>query len=146
MFLSALPASSEGAAAPFSLQLGNLGLALVWIMLLMLPLMVMANGFVAAVCAFTKNYRESNLFMGILQLLLPGLAFLASFGIDARPPLLVYTLPAVGVLVAMRDLFQGGVAPGTLALAFVAASIYAIGAILLAAYVFSCEWALMRGV
>ena len=52
----------------------------------------------------------------------------------------------VGVLVAMRDLFGGGVAPGALALAWAAAALYAAGAILLAAYVFSREWALMRGV
>jgi hypothetical protein len=58
----------------------------------------------------------------------------------------VYALPVAGVLVAMRDLFGGGVAPGALALAWGAAALYAVGAILLAAYVFSREWALMRGV
>jgi len=52
----------------------------------------------------------------------------------------------VGVLVAMRDLLGSGVAAGALALAWAAAAVYAVGAILLAAYVFSREWALMRGV
>jgi ABC-type Na+ efflux pump permease subunit len=108
--------------------------------------MTMANGFVAAVCIFARNYREANLFLGVLQLLLPGLALLAVFGIGATPPVAVYALPVVGVLVAMRDLLGGGVAPAMLALTWVVAAAYAVGAILAAAYVFSREWALMRGV
>ena len=127
-------------------QLGNLGLALVWLMLLMLPLMTMANGIVATVCTFAKNYREANLFLGILQLLLPGVALVATFGVGSSPSMIVYGLPMVGVLVAMRDLFGGGVAPGALALTWVAAAVYAVISILLAAYAFSREWALMRGV
>jgi len=50
------------------------------------------------------------------------------------------------VLVAVRDLFGSGVAPQVLALTWVAAATYAVGTVLLAAYVFSREWALMRGV
>lgn len=146
LLLSILPTGSAGLATPVTAQLGNLGLAVVWLMLLMLPLMIMANGFVAAACTFAKNYRESNLFLGILQLLLPGLAFLVAFGISATPPLVVYALPMAGVLVAMRDLFGGGVAPAALALTWVAAAVYAVGSVLLAAYVFSRDWALMRGV
>ena len=146
LFLSILPSGSPSFATPITAQLGNLGLAIVWLVLLMLPLMTMANGFVAAVCTFAKNYRESNLFLGILQLLLPGLSLLATFGVGTAPPLAVYALPVVGVLVAMRDLFGGGVAPVALALAWTAAAAYAVGAIMLAAYVFSREWALMRGV
>jgi hypothetical protein len=71
---------------------------------------------------------------------------LAVFGVGSSPPVAMYALPVAGVLVAMRDLFGGGVAPGALALAWGAAALYAVGAILLAAYVFSREWALMRGV
>ncbi len=144
--LSILPSGSGGPITPITAQLGSLGLAIVWLVLLMLPLMTMANGLVAAACTFAKNYRESNLFLGVLQLLLPALALLATFGIGATPPLPVYALPVIGVLVAMRDLFGGGVAAGTLALTWVASAVYAVGAILLAAYVFSREWALMRGV
>jgi sodium transport system permease protein len=145
--LSILPTSATGGLfIPGMNQLGNLGLALVWLMLLMLPFMTMANGLVAAVCTFAKNYRESNLFLGVLQLLLPGMALVATFGFNARPPMGVYALPVMGVLVAMRDLFGGGVAPVALALAWAAAAIYAVLAVLLAAYVFSREWALMRGV
>jgi sodium transport system permease protein len=144
--LSVLPAGFEGLHAPVAAQWEHLGLALLWLTLLMLPLMAMANGFVAAVCTFARNYRESHLFLGVLQLLLPALALLATFGIGATPALPVYALPVVGVLVAMRDLFGGGVAPGALALTWGAAAAYAAGAIVLAAYVFSREWALMRGV
>ncbi|MBN1976507.1 MAG: ABC transporter permease [Anaerolineae bacterium] len=144
--LSTVPAGLGGLTASFVGQLGNLGLAMVWLVLLMLPFMTMANGLVAAVCTFAKNYRESNLFLGFFQLLLPGATLLAIFGIGASPPVAVYALPVAGVLVAMRDLFGGGVAPGALALAWAAAALYAAGAVLLAAYVFSREWALMRGV
>lgn len=147
LLLSILPTDSTSSLAmPGVAQLGNLGLALVWLMLLMLPLMTMANGIVAAVCTFTKNYRESNLFLGVLQLLLPALALVATFGVSATPPASVYALPVVGVLVAMRDLFGGGIAPGALALTWVMTAIYAAGTVMLAAYVFSREWALMRGV
>jgi sodium transport system permease protein len=144
--LSALPAGLGGFTTSFVGQLGNMGLVVVWLVLLMLPFMTMANGLVAAVCTFAKNYRESNLFLGVLQLLLPGVTLLAVFGVGSSPPVAMYALPAAGVLVAMRDLFGGGVAPGALALAWGAAALYAVGAILLAAYVFSREWALMRGV
>ncbi len=144
--LSTLPAGFSGLTSSFVGQMGSLGLVVVWLVLLMLPFMTMTNAFVAAVCAFAKNYRESNLFLGVLQLLLPGMALLAVFGVGASPPGAVYALPVVGVLVAMRDLFGGGIAPGMLVLAWVAAALYAVGAVLLAAYVFSREWALMRGV
>ena len=144
--LSILSAGSAGLTTPIAAQIGNLGLAAGWLVLLMLPLMTAANGLVAAVCTFAKNYRESNLFLGVLQLLLPGLALLSTFGAGATPPLAVYVLPGIGVLVAMRDILGGGIAPAALALTWGTATVYAIGSILLAAYVFSREWALMRGV
>jgi sodium transport system permease protein len=143
--LSTLPAGLSGFTSSFVGQMGSLGLVVVWLVLLMLPFMTMTNAFVAAVCAFAKNYRESNLFLSVLQLLLPGMALLAVFGVGPSPSGAVYALPVVGVLVAMRDLFGGGIAPGMLVLAWVAAALYAVGAVLLAAYVFSREWALMRG-
>jgi sodium transport system permease protein len=144
--LSTLPAGLSGLMSSFVGQMGSLGLVVVWLVLLMLPFMTMTNALVAAVSTFAKNYRESNLFLSVLQLLLPGMALLAVFGVGASPPGAVYALPVVGVLVAMRDLFGGGIAPGMLVLAWVAAAFYAVGAVLLAAYVFSREWALMRGV
>lgn len=144
--LSTLPAGFSGLTGSFVGQMGSLGLVVVWLVLLMLPFMTMMNAFVAAVCTLAKNYRESNLFLSVLQLLLPGMALFAVFGVGTSSPGAVYALPVVGVLVAMRDLFGGGIAPGMLVLAWVAAAFYAVGAVLLAAYVFSREWALMRGV
>ena len=144
--LSIFPAGPVASVMPVAAQVGYLSLAVVWLVLLMLPLMTMTNGLVAGICTFAKNYRESNLFLGGLQLLLPGLAFLSTFGFGAAPPAVVYALPVVGVMVAIRDLFGGGVAPGILVLTWVAAAAYAVGSILLATYIFSREWALMRGV
>ena len=144
--LSLMPAASSGLMIPGIAQLENLGLALVWLILLMLPLMTMANGFVAMVCTFARSYREANLFLALFQLTLPGVALVATFVVSAKPAMVIYALPVMGVLVAMRDLFGGGVAPEALVLAWVAAAVYATLAVLLAAYVFSREWALMRGV
>jgi len=142
LFLSALPA---GLVVPGGIQLGNLSQVLIWFILLMLPLMTTANGIVATVCTFAKNYREANLFLGILQLLLPALALVATFGVGPTPSATVYALPVIGVLTAMRNLFGGGVAPEMLLLTGGAAIVYAAAAILLAAWAFSREWALMRG-
>ncbi|MCP4544090.1 MAG: hypothetical protein GY832_43825, partial [Chloroflexi bacterium] len=97
------------------------------------------------VCTFAKNYREANLFLGILQLLLPALALVATFGVGATPSATIYALPVIGVLTAMRDLFGGGVAPEMLLLTGGAAVVYSVASILLAAWAFSREWALMRG-
>jgi hypothetical protein len=63
----------------------------------------------------------------------------------ATPSAFVYALPFVGTLVAVRDLFLQGLRPAMLALTAAASVIYAALSILLAAYVFSREWALMRG-
>jgi len=144
--LSLLPGGSIGSGALISMQLRAMGLAVVWLVLLMLPLMTTANGVVAAGCTFAKNYREANLFLALVQVSLPGLALVAGFGVSTSPPLGVYALPVVGVLVAVRDLVGGGVALAPLMVAWGAATVYAAGAVLLAAYVFSREWALMRGV
>jgi sodium transport system permease protein len=146
ILLSVAPAGVGGLATPPGVQLGDMGVVTLWLLLLMLPFMTMANGVVAAVCTFAKNYRESGLFLTLLQLLLPGLALLAVFGFAARPPTAVYALPVMGVLVALRDLLGGGIAPAALVLAWSAAAVYAVAAVLFAAYVFSREWAIMRGV
>jgi sodium transport system permease protein len=146
ILLSVAPAGVGGLATPPGVQRGDMGVVTLWLLLLMLPFMTMANGVVAAVCTFAKNYRESGLFLTLLQLLLPGLALLAVFGFAARPPTAVYALPVMGVLVALRDLLGGGIAPAALVLAWSAAAVYAVAAVLFAAYVFSREWAIMRGV
>ncbi len=144
--LSVLP--TDGSARVSLAQgvagLGRLGTAAVWLMLLMVPLMVMVNGVMAAVCGFARSRREVSYATVVLQFLLSGLAFLAVLVVGTAQPG-VYALPVVGVLVAVRDLWSRGSAPEMLALAWAAAAGYAAIAVLLAAYVFSREWALMRG-
>jgi sodium transport system permease protein len=131
--------------AALSLQLEAFGVAGVWLLLLMLPLMTMVSGLTAAICTFSRNYREANLFLTVIQLGLPGLSFAAAFVVSPTPGPVVYALPFVGVLVAVRDLFLRGLPPAMLALVAVTSVVYAALSILLAAYVFSREWALMRG-
>lgn len=134
-----------GPPPTLAVQAQAFGLAGVWIVFLMLPFMVLTSGIVAAVGTFARNYREAGLFTAVLQLGLPVLSFAAVFLAPATPSALVYALPFVGTLVAVRDLFLQGLRPAMLALTAAASVIYAALSILLAAYVFSREWALMRG-
>jgi sodium transport system permease protein len=127
------------------LQAQGFGVAGLWLLALMLPLMTMVNGLVAAACTFARNYREAGLFTGVLQFGLPVVSFAATFIVPATPGAAVYAVPVVGTLVAVRDLFLQGLAPAMLVLTGVTSILYGALAILLASYVFSREWALMRG-
>ncbi len=98
---SMLPPTLSGPVTLRLVGLGNVGLAALWLMLLMAPLMVTVNGVMAAVCGFARSWREVGHIMTIFRLLLPGLAFLA---------------------------------------------VHAALAVLLAAYVFSRDWVLTRGI
>jgi len=140
-----LSVTSASSALPPLLQAQAFGVAGLWLFLLMLPLLVTVSGVTAAVCTFARNYREASLFLTVMQLGLPGVSFAATFVVPAAPSALVYALPFVGVLVAVRDLFLSGLPGGLLALAAVTSLLYAALSIWLAAYVFSREWALMRG-
>jgi sodium transport system permease protein len=134
-----------GPPPTMAVQAQAFGIAGVWIVILMIPFMVLTSGVVAAVGTFARNYREAGLFTAVLQLGLPVLSFAAVFLAPATPSVFVYALPFVGTLVAVRDLFLQGLQPTMLALTVVASVLYAALSILLAAYVFSREWALMRG-
>jgi sodium transport system permease protein len=134
-----------GPPPTLAVQARAFGLAGVWIVILMLPFMVLTSGIVAAVGTFARNYREAGLFTAVLQLGLPVLSFAAVFLAPATPSAFVYALPFVGTLVAVRDLFLQGLRPTALALTAAASVAYALLSILLAALVFSREWALMRG-
>jgi sodium transport system permease protein len=140
--------ASLGSVQPMALGLQTqaFGLAGIWLLLLMLPLMTMTSGATAAACTFARNYREASLFISLLQLGLPGLSFAAVFIAPAVAPPLTYAMPIFGTLVAVRDLFLGGLEPSMLLLAGATSVAYATLSILLAAFVFSREWALMRGV
>ncbi|MBN1179918.1 MAG: ABC transporter permease [Anaerolineae bacterium] len=126
-------------------QLQAFGVAGVWLLLLMIPLMTMTSGLTAAVCTFARNYREASLFTTVLQLGLPVVSFAAVFIAPATPNPILYALPFFGILVAVRDLFLQGLSPWMLALTGLTSIVYAVLSILLASYVFSREGALMRG-
>ncbi len=136
---------SAAQPALLGLQAQALGVAGVWLFLLILPLMVAIGGLTAAVCSFARNYREAYLFLTLLQFGLPVLSFVATFLVSANPAPFVYALPVLGVLVAARDLFLGGLPPAMLVLTVVAAVVHAIVSVFFAGHVFSREWALMRG-
>ena len=141
-------AASLGAAQaipPLAVQTQAYGVAGLWLLLLMVPMMTMTSSITAAVCTFARNYREAGLFTSAFQLGLPALSFVAAFVAPATPHPIIYGLPFFGVLVAVRDLFLSGLPPAMLVLTAVTSSIYAVLSILLAAYVFYREWALMRG-
>jgi sodium transport system permease protein len=128
------------------MQAQAFGVAGIWLLLLMLPMMTMVSGVAATVCTFARNYREASLFTTVLQLGLPVVSFAAVFVAPATPGPIIYVLPFVGTLVAVRDLFLQGLSPAMLALTGVASVAYAVLSILMASYVFSREWALMRGI
>jgi len=134
-----------GHVVPLGLQIQAFGLAGLWLFLLLLPLLVLVSGLTAAICTFARNYREATLFITVLQLGLPALSFAAVFVVPATPAPFVYAIPFAGVLIAVRDLFLQGLPPSLLVLTVVSAVVYAVLSVLLAAYVFSREWALMRG-
>ncbi|MCX7681209.1 MAG: ABC transporter permease [Anaerolineae bacterium] len=125
--------------------LRHIGLSVVWLTLLIAPLIVMIAGLITAIGGLARSVREAGYIMTAVRLLLPALAFLVVLTVDTSPPLAIYTVPIIGVLVAMRDLWGGGIAPGLLLLTWLAAAIYAGLAIYLAAYLFSREWVLWRG-
>ena len=136
---------AEQAIPPLAMQAQAFGMAGLWLFLLMVPMMTMTSSVTAAVCTFARNYREAGLFTSALQLGLPALSFVAAFVAPATPHPIIYGLPFFGVLVAVRDLFLSGLPPAMLILTTITSSVYAVLSILMAAYVFSREWALMRG-
>jgi len=115
------------------------------LLLLIVPFTVLLNGLVMAWCAYAANYREANLFMVLVQLGLPATVLLTIFSFPADVSDLVYGLPMLGTIVAIRDLFSSSLSVAGLVINLVTASAYAFGAVLLAAWVFGREWSLTRG-
>ncbi|MBN1284991.1 MAG: ABC transporter permease [Anaerolineae bacterium] len=150
--------SSMGPALP-AMQMGNSvatgevlsqgagqTLTLVFFLLwLVLPFIVILNALMMAWCTFASNYRESNLVLFILQLGLPALVFVAVFSVPSDAGIGWYFLPIMGLIVAIRDLFSGVLLPIDLIAATVAGVMWAALSLALAAYIYSREWALVRG-
>lgn len=137
---------SLGEALGILLESGGGLLGLVGILVLViLPFIIMLNGFMMAVCAYAANYREANLFMALTQLGLPATVLITIFSVPPTVGLPVYAIPFFGAIVAIRDLFSGTLSAPAVAIATGFGLVYALVAILVAAWVFNREWSLTRG-
>jgi sodium transport system permease protein len=99
---------------------------------------------VMAFCSFAGSYRESNVFLFLLQLILPALVLLSIFSIGPDAGLSWYAAPILGTIIAIRDLFSQTLSANGLALAAASTVLYATISLALASYIYSREWALMR--
>lgn len=124
----------------------DLGTLIVILIVLLIPFIVMLNSLVMAFCSFASSYRESNTFMFLLQLILPALVLLSIFSIGPNAGAGWYATPLLGTIIAIRDLFSQTLTSANLGLAVVSAGVYAVLTLALASYIYSREWALVRGV
>src|SRR5262249_38688402 len=112
------------------------------LLFLLIPFVVVLNSLVMAFCSFAGSYRESNLFLFLLQLILPALVLLSVFSVAPNAGLGWYAAPILGTIIAIRDLFSQALGTEGLIVAVISTSIYAVGALGLASYIYSREWAL----
>lgn len=115
------------------------------LVLLIVPFTLMLNGLVMCWCAYASNYREANLVMALIQLGLPASVLITIFSMPPDVPDMFYAVPFLGTIVAIRDLFSNSLSMQGVAINALTGSVYAIGAVLLAAWVFGREWSLTRG-
>ncbi|HLY26092.1 MAG TPA: ABC transporter permease [Aggregatilineales bacterium] len=128
-------------------QSGHSVLALIAILILLLvPFIMLLNCVVMIFCSFAGSYRESNVFLFLLQLILPALVLLSVFSVGPDAGVGWYAAPILGTIIAIRDLFSQTLTASGLAFAVVSATIYALAALGLATYIYSREWALTRGI
>ncbi len=142
--LAAQNASAADIAAIVGQSGQNLGSLILVLLLLLIPFVVVLNGLVMAFCSFAGSYRESNVFMFVLQLTLPALVLLSVFSIGPNAGTGWYAIPILGTIIAIRDLFSQTLTASGLALSVISTSIYALGALALASAIYSREWALNR--
>jgi sodium transport system permease protein len=137
------PVDLAAAVAQSGRDIGGLILIL---LLLLIPFIVVLNSLVMAFCSFASSYRESNVFLFLLQLVLPALVLLSIFSIGPDAGIGWYAVPILGTIIAIRDLFGQTLVASGLGLAVLSTSLYALVALALASYVYSREWALVRGI
>lgn len=137
------PVDLAAAVAQSGRDIGGLILIL---LLLLIPFIVVLNSLVMAFCSFASSYRESNVFLFLLQLILPALVLLSIFSIGPDAGVGWYAVPILGTIIAIRDLFSQTLVASGLGLAVLSTSLYALVALALASYVYSREWALVRGI
>lgn len=125
---------------------GQLGSLLFFLVILLVPFIVMLNSVVMIFCSFAGSYRESNVFLFLLQLVLPALVLLSIFAIGPDAGIGWYAAPILGTIAAIRDLFSQTLTPTGLAISVGSAAIYAIIGLGAASYTYSRDWALTRGI
>jgi sodium transport system permease protein len=124
----------------------DIGTLILILSVLLVPFIVVLNSLVMAFCSFAGSYRESNVFLFLLQLILPAMVLLSVFSIGPGAGIGWYSVPILGTIIAIRDLFSQTLTPAGLALAVASTSIYALLSLGLAGYIYSREWALVRGI
>jgi sodium transport system permease protein len=142
--LAAQNASAADIAAIVAQSGQNLGGLILVLLLMLIPFIVVLNSLVMAFCSFASSYRESNVFMFVLQLALPALVLLSIFSIGPNAGAGWYAIPILGTIIAIRDLFSQTLTASGLALSVISTSIYAIGALALASTIYSRDWTHFR--
>jgi sodium transport system permease protein len=122
---------------------GNLGVLLFFLAVLIIPFIVMLNSVVMIFCSFAGSYRESNVFLFLIQLILPAMVLLSIFAVGPDAGLGWYAAPVLGTIAAIRDLFSQTLTPAGLLVSVGSAAGYAVLALALASYMYSREWALV---
>jgi sodium transport system permease protein len=141
------PKVSNGAAdlTGIALQSGQATLGLLAVLLLLLiPFIIVLNSLVMAFCTFANSYRESNLFLFLLQLALPAMVLLSVFSVGPNAGIGWYGAPILGTIIAIRDLFSQTLNVGGLVLSVVSTSLYAVVSLALASYIYSRDWTHVR--
>jgi len=124
----------------------NLFTLIIFLLLLLIPFIVMLNSLVMIFCSFASSYRESNVFLFLLQLILPALVLLSIFSVGPDAGVGWYAAPILGTIIAIRDLFSQTLTSTGLLIGVLSAAIYAMVGLAIASYVYSREWALARGI
>lgn len=124
----------------------NLFTLIAILLLLLIPFIVMLNSLVMVFCSFASSYRESNVFLFLLQLVLPAMVLLSIFSVGPDAGIGWYAAPILGTIVAIRDLFSQTLTSSGLLIGVLSATLYALAGLALASYTYSREWALARGI
>jgi sodium transport system permease protein len=124
----------------------NLFTLIAILLLLLIPFIVLLNSLVMVFCSFASSYRESNVFLFLLQLLLPAMVLLSIFSVGPDAGIGWYAAPILGTIVAIRDLFSQTLTSSGLLVGVLSATLYAMAGLAAASYTYSREWALARGI
>jgi sodium transport system permease protein len=125
---------------------GSLAGLLLFLGLLLIPFIILLNSLVMIFCSFAGSYRESNVFLFLIQLILPAMVLLSIFAVGPDGGIGWYAAPILGTIAAIRDLFSQTLNGVGFTVSIISASVYAIGSLFIASYVYSRDFALTRGI